>query len=68
MISSQGELKCLSLLLFCIAAWETLGNPVKRRAFDSVDPLFDNNVPQVNEESKENFFETFKPVFDRNAR
>ena len=41
---------------------------MKRRAFDSVDPLFDNNVPQVNEDSKENFFETFKPVFDRNAR
>ena len=41
---------------------------MKKRAFDSVDPLFDNNVPQVNEDSKENFYRIFKPVFDRNAR
>ena len=51
-----------------ITAWETLGNPTRRRAFDSVDPEFDEAVPQNNAESKENFYDTFGPVFERNAR
>lgn len=40
---------------------------MKRRAFDSVDPTFDNAVPSKGE-GKENFFQVFAPVFDRNAR
>ena len=55
----------------CITrAFETLGTAVKRRAFDSVDPLFDDDIPdQIKEGSKTtDFFSTFKPVFDRNAR
>ncbi|XP_024118413.1 dnaJ homolog subfamily C member 2 [Oryzias melastigma] len=52
----------------CITkAIETLSDPMKRRAFDSVDPTFDNSVPSKGE-GKENFFEVFSPVFERNAR
>ncbi|NP_997976.1 dnaJ homolog subfamily C member 2 [Danio rerio] len=52
----------------CITkAIEILSDPVKRRAFDSVDPTFDNAVP-TKAEGKENFFEVFAPVFERNAR
>uniref|UniRef100_A0A8C9Y5E4 DnaJ homolog subfamily C member 2 n=1 Tax=Sander lucioperca TaxID=283035 RepID=A0A8C9Y5E4_SANLU len=52
----------------CITkAIEILSDPVKRRAFDSVDPTFDNAVPSKSE-GKENFTEVFSPVFERNAR
>ncbi|XP_030637517.1 dnaJ homolog subfamily C member 2 [Chanos chanos] len=52
----------------CITkAIEILSDPVKRRAFDSVDPTFDNTVPSKGE-GKESFFEVFAPVFERNAR
>ncbi|XP_034529281.1 dnaJ homolog subfamily C member 2 [Notolabrus celidotus] len=52
----------------CITkAIETLSDPMKRRAFDSVDPTFENAVPSKSE-GKENFFESFAAVFDRNAR
>jgi len=53
----------------CITrAYETLGVPSKRRAFDSVDPLFDDDIPSNSSESKETFYETFGPAFERNAR
>lgn len=48
-------------------AIEILSDPVKRRAFDSVDPTFDNTVPSKSE-GKDKFFEVFSPVFERNAR
>ncbi|XP_077449548.1 dnaJ homolog subfamily C member 2 [Stigmatopora argus] len=52
----------------CITkAIETLSDPVKRRAFDSVDPTFDNGVPSKGE-GKENFFRVFPAVFERNSR
>ncbi|XP_062339031.1 dnaJ homolog subfamily C member 2 [Osmerus eperlanus] len=52
----------------CITkAIEMLSDPVKRRAYDSVDPTFDNTVPSKGE-AKENYFEAFGPVFERNAR
>ncbi|KAM8973669.1 dnaJ homolog subfamily C member 2 [Pelodytes ibericus] len=52
----------------CITkANEILSDPLKRRAFNSVDPTFDNSVPTKNE-GKDNFFEVFTPVFERNSR
>ncbi|KAM4677643.1 dnaJ homolog subfamily C member 2 [Discoglossus pictus] len=52
----------------CITkANEILSDPVKRRAFDSIDPTFDNSVPSKSE-GKENFFEVYVPVFERNNR
>lgn len=53
----------------CITrAYDILGNKLKRRSYDSVDPLFDDDVPGVNTNSKENFFDVFCPVFERNSR
>lgn len=60
----------LLTIIFCfylIPAIEILSDPVKRRAFDSVDPTFDNAVPSKGE-GKDNFFEAYAPVFERNAR
>ena len=50
-----------------ISAWETLGVPDKRRSYDSVDPEFDDSIPDK-DEGKEDFFGTFTEVFERNAR
>uniref|UniRef100_T1JNI0 DnaJ homolog subfamily C member 2 n=1 Tax=Strigamia maritima TaxID=126957 RepID=T1JNI0_STRMM len=53
----------------CITkAFETLGNVAKRRAFDSIDPEFDNAIPSSNNITKESFFELFTDVFDQNSR
>jgi len=53
----------------CITkAFEILGNPVTRRAFDSVDPTFDDDVPEVLKKDKENFIKIFGPAFERNKR
>merc|ERR1739842_120301 len=53
----------------CITkAFEILGNPVTRRAFDSVDPTFDDDVPEVLKKDKDNFINLFGPVFERNKR
>ncbi|XP_053320234.1 dnaJ homolog subfamily C member 2 [Spea bombifrons] len=52
----------------CITkANEILSDPLKRRAFNSIDPTFDNSVPSKNE-GKDNFFQAFAPVFERNSR
>jgi len=51
-----------------LSAYEILGNPVKRRSYDSVDPQFDDGIPSVTPESRQNFFEMFSPVFERNSR
>ncbi|KAK8753069.1 hypothetical protein OTU49_002349 [Cherax quadricarinatus] len=53
----------------CITkAYEILGDPVKRRSWDSIDSEFDDDVPVVNNYNKTNFFEVFTPVLERNAR
>ena len=54
----------------CITkAFDILGNPVKRKAFDSVDPLFDDSVPDaLKKDNKESFYKVFAPVFVRNER
>lgn len=53
----------------CITkAYEVLGIPTKRRSFDSVDPEFDDYVPSSNNVTPTNFYDTFKPIFERNSR
>lgn len=52
----------------CITmAYETLGTLKNRRAFDSVDPEFDDTLPSQNEVKKD-FFKSLSDVFKRNAR
>lgn len=58
----------------CITrAMEILGDPVKRRSFDSVDPLFDDSIPsqikpQKLEQDPSVFYRTFRPAFELNSR
>ncbi|XP_059489975.1 dnaJ homolog subfamily C member 2 [Neocloeon triangulifer] len=47
-------------------AWETLGNPIARRAFDSVDPEFDDDLPTPSDIKNKGFYKAFGPVFERN--
>ena len=49
-------------------AYETLGTTTKRRAYDSVDPFFDDDIPSNSASSREHFYEEFGPVFQRNSR
>ncbi|XP_065912315.1 dnaJ homolog subfamily C member 2-like isoform X2 [Dysidea avara] len=49
-------------------AYDILSTPKKRRAYDSVDPNFDDTLPSVTDYNKEHFFEVFGPVFKSNAR
>lgn len=52
----------------CITmAYETLGTLKNRRAFDSVDPEFDDGLPSQSEVKKD-FFGSLADVFKRNAR
>ncbi|XP_023246582.1 dnaJ homolog subfamily C member 2-like isoform X2 [Copidosoma floridanum] len=52
----------------CITkAWETLGNPVKRRSYDSVDPYFSDILPDE-KEAKENFYKVVGKAFEENSR
>merc|ERR1712062_238667 len=56
----------------CITkAFEILGVPSKRRAYDSVDPDFDDIIPDqisTSKQPKKDFFETFAEIFEKNAR
>lgn len=50
-------------------AYEQLGiSEEKRRAFDSVDPEFDESIPNEADMEATDFFELFGPVFERNSR
>lgn len=40
----------------------------KRRAYDSVDPTFDESIPEASQVNAQNFFTKLGPVFERNAR
>lgn len=52
----------------CITmAYETLGSLTKRRAYDSVDPEFDDSLP-VGSDLKKDFFEVFSYYFELNSR
>ena len=48
-----------------IKAFVTLLDSTKRRQYDSVDPLFDEEIPEMGQSG--DFFEIYRPVFDRNA-
>ena len=48
------------------AAYDVLTDPVRRLQYDSVDPTFDDAVPT--KIVKNDFFKTFGPVFESNAR
>lgn len=56
----------------CITkAFEQLGTPLKRRAYDSVDPTFDDDVPDAPKSADykdDQFIKVFGPVFERNSR
>ncbi|CAF1334790.1 unnamed protein product [Rotaria magnacalcarata] len=47
-------------------AFELLSNPTLRRSYDSIDPKFDDSIP--NPTTADNFYQLFGPVFERNAR
>ncbi|CAF0965591.1 unnamed protein product, partial [Didymodactylos carnosus] len=50
-------------------AFEILSNPQLRRAYDSVDPKFDDTIPgSTVSVDTQTFFDIFGPVFERNAR
>jgi DnaJ family protein C protein 2 len=49
------------------AAFETLSDPSKRKAYDSTALTFDDNIPKGNEPEEE-FYDTYRPVFERNLR
>lgn len=52
----------------CITrAWETLGNPMKRRSYDSVDPYFNDDLPDE-KDCKNNFYVVMGKAFKENAR
>ncbi|KAJ8933163.1 hypothetical protein NQ314_014170 [Rhamnusium bicolor] len=66
---AQGEeIKADDDYFTCITmAYETLGNVNRRRAYDSVDPEFDNNVP-TSSDLKKDFYEVFSYYFHLNSR
>ena len=53
---------------FASAANDILADPKRRRAFDSVDPTFDDTVPPVSSASRESFYDVFGDVFEENVR
>lgn len=62
------EVKADEDYFHCITmAYETLGTLKNRRAFDSVDPEFDDALP-TQSEVKKDFFDALRDVFRRNSR
>lgn len=62
------EVKADEDYFHCITmAYETLGTLKNRRAFDSVDPEFDDALPSQSEVKKD-FYAALRDVFKRNAR
>ena len=49
-------------------AYDILSVPKRRRAYDSIDPTFDDSIPPPSTHSRENFFEVFGPAFEENSR
>ena len=57
---------CYNNLFNCVA-YEVLGVPEKRRAYDSIDTFFDDRIPNITKDEKK-FYNLFGPVFKSNAR
>lgn len=56
--------------MFTVAKCHTfsfIGNPIKRRSYDSIDPEFDDSLPTSGDVEKR-FYETFTEHFTANAR
>lgn len=52
----------------CITkAWEILGDKVKRRSYDSVDPEIDDSIPPNCEYTRANFYKVLGDAFRKNA-
>ncbi|XP_065829146.1 dnaJ homolog subfamily C member 2-like [Oscarella lobularis] len=49
-------------------AYEVLSDLARRRAYDSIDPEFDESIPSSDEITSENFFSLLQPAFESNAR
>lgn len=65
--ASEGELRTESVFACIQKAYEQVGiSEEKRRAFDSVDPKFDEDTPDSVEPGE--FFRLLGPVFERNSR
>ncbi|MFH4978447.1 hypothetical protein AB6A40_005156 [Gnathostoma spinigerum] len=67
---SNGEKQKEESYFACLTkAYEQLGvSEQLRRAYDSVDPTFDDTIPEEKDITEDNFFEVLSPVFERNAR
>ena len=61
-------MKCTFVHQHVLAAYDILIDSKKRRAYDSVDPTFDDVVPSICTASKENYYYIFGPVFRENSR
>ena len=49
-------------------AYEQMCTAEGKRAYDSIDPVFDDDVPNVTEYNKQNFFKVFDSVITGNAQ
>ncbi|KAF7639854.1 hypothetical protein Mgra_00000774 [Meloidogyne graminicola] len=67
--NSTDGLRSESVFACIQKAYEQVGvSEDKRRAFDSVDPTFDESIPDSGDLNLTNFFRLLSPVFERNAR
>ena len=66
---SQGSTKVNEEAFTCIQrSYEQLCNLEGKRAYDSTDPLFDDDIPNITEHNKQNFYKTYGPIFSQNAQ
>jgi DnaJ-class molecular chaperone len=50
-------------------AYEILGLEIdKRRSYDSVDPKFNDSLPEASEVNAKNFYDLLGPMFERHSR
>ncbi|KAK9719861.1 hypothetical protein K7432_004519 [Basidiobolus ranarum] len=64
--ASSGDANDDSFFKCIQKAWEVLSDPVRRAQYDSADPTIEDTIPNPREEG--DFYETYGPVFEREAR